>query len=160
MVSYDRLEDWARPVGAAAAVLFIVDLFLNWERTAVRVADAVHVDHMASGWSGWGALAGVCAVALLVFMIAGRVSASASVAVGAAMFVFTALAVAAGNAHVGMHGRAVGVDVDTTRWPAWVGLGLAATAALASAVPLLRQRADVGPAPTAPRPERSRRLSS
>ena len=93
MVSYERLEGWAPPVAAGAAALFIVDLFLNWERTAVRVADAVHVDHMASGWSGWGALAGVCAVALLVFMIAGRVPASALVAVGAAMFVFTALAI-------------------------------------------------------------------
>lgn len=149
-MSYDRLEDWARPVAAAAAALFIVDLFLSWQRTAVHFAGAVHVDHMGSGWSGWGVLAGVCAAALVLLVLSGRVPASATAAVGAAMFVFTALAIATGDAHVGMHGRAFGVEVDSTRWPAWLGLGLAAIAALASSVSFLRERGDVERAPTAP----------
>jgi hypothetical protein len=151
MMSYDRLEDWARPVAAAAAALFIVDLFLSWQRTTVHVAGAVQVHHMASGWSGWGALAGVCAVALLVFVIAGRMPAAATAAAGAAMFVLAVLAVATGDAHVGMHGRGFGVEVDTTRWPAWLGLGLAAIAGLASSVPLMRQRGEVDRVPTAPK---------
>jgi hypothetical protein len=50
VLSYDRLEDWARPVAAATAALFIGDLFLSWQRTAVHVADAVQVHHI--GLSG------------------------------------------------------------------------------------------------------------
>jgi hypothetical protein len=68
------------------------------------------------------------------------------------MLVFTGLAIATGDAHVGMHGRAFAVDVESTRWPAWLGLGLAAIAALAGAVLFLHERGDVEGAPAAYRP--------
>jgi hypothetical protein len=68
----DRLRQWARPVGAGACGLFLVHLLLSWQWTDVRVGGVVHVDHMTSGWSGWGALAGLCAMGLLVLVLAGR----------------------------------------------------------------------------------------
>jgi hypothetical protein len=139
-MTHEHLEHWAPRVAAIAAALFIADLFLGWQRTSVRVGGMVGVDHMASGWSGWGALAGLCAVVLVVLAIGGRAQASATAAAGAALFVLAALAVATADAHVSMHGRDVGLMVDSTRWPSWVGLGLAAVAALAGAAPFLAER--------------------
>jgi hypothetical protein len=63
----------ARPVIAVAATLFVVDLFLGWQRVAVHMP-GIDVRSTASGWSGWGALAGLCALALLALAIAGRSS--------------------------------------------------------------------------------------
>jgi hypothetical protein len=136
-MSLERLRDSARPVATGATSLFLVDLFLSWQRADVRVPGMVHVHHMATGWSGWGLLAGLCAVALLAVLLAGRPRPSAAAALGLAMLAFTALAVVAGDTHVDMHSNAVGVEVDVTRWPAWVGLALAAVAAVATAVPFL-----------------------
>ena len=97
----------------------------------------VHVDHMTSGWSGWGALAGLCAIGLLVLVLACRSRFTTAAALGAAMLCFTALTVFTGDTHVTMQAQRLAVEVDAARWPAWAGLTLAATAALASAVPLL-----------------------
>jgi hypothetical protein len=116
-------------------MLFLVDLLLNWQHADVQVDGMVHVHHVASGWHGWGALAGLCAGVLLAVLIAGRPKASA--VFGGALLAFAILAVAAGDTSATVHERMVDVQVDTIRWPAWVGLGLAAVAALASVLPYL-----------------------
>jgi len=90
----------------------------------------------ASGWGSWGALAGLCALGLLALAIVGRASA-ATVALALGALVFTALEVLAGHANVDVGASMMRVHVETTLWPAWVGLALAGVMAVAAAIPYL-----------------------
>ena len=118
----EALQQRARPVIAVAATLFVVDLFLGWQRVAVQMP-AIDVRSTASGWGGWGALAGLCALVLLTLAIVGRTT-PATVALGLGVLVLTALEVLAGHANVDVGASMMRVHVDTTLWPAWVGLAL------------------------------------
>lgn len=139
----------ANLVTAGAATLFLADLFLGWQRVAMRMTGVIDVHNTASGWSGWGALAGMCAIALLVLAVADRPS-PATVALGLGAFLFTVLAVLAGNAHVDAGASMMRLQVDTTLWPAWVGLALAGLMAAAAAVPYLARPGERTPTTIAP----------
>jgi len=65
-------------------------------------------------------------------------------------FLFTVLAVLAGNAHVDVGASMMRVQVDTTLWPAWVGLALAGLMAAAAAVPYLARPGGRTPTTIAP----------
>jgi hypothetical protein len=65
-------------------------------------------------------------------------------------FLFTVLAVLAGNAHVDVGASMMRVQVDTTLWPAWVGLALAGLMAAAAAVPYLARPGERTPTSIAP----------
>ena len=93
----ETLQQRVRPLIAVAATLFVVDLFLGWQRVAVSMP-VIDVRATASGWSGWGALAGLCALTLLTLAIIGRASA-ATVALGLGTLVFTALELLTGHAN-------------------------------------------------------------
>jgi hypothetical protein len=134
-MSPEALEQRARPVIAVAATLFIADLFLGWQRVAVDMP-ALDVRSTASGWSGWGALAGLCALVLLSLAIVRHASA-ATVVLGLGALLFTALEVLTGHANVDVGASMMRVHVDTTLWPAWVGLALAGVMAAAAVVPYL-----------------------
>lgn len=136
-------------VTAGAATLFLADLFLGWQRVAMRVGGLVDVRNTASGWSGWGALAGICAIALLVLVLARRPS-PATLALGLGALFFTAIEVLAGDAHVDMGASMMRVQVDTTLWPAWVGLALAGVMAAAAAMPYLASSGERTPTSVAP----------
>ncbi len=142
------LQQRARPVIAVAATLFLVDLFLGWQRVAVSMP-ALDVRSTASGWGGWGALAGLCALGLLTLAIVGR-SSPATVALGLGALVFTALEVLAGHANVDVGASMMRVHVDTTLWPAWVGLALAGVMAVAAAIPYLAVPGERTPTTVAP----------
>ncbi|MGZ4271696.1 MAG: hypothetical protein ACXVSX_21125 [Solirubrobacteraceae bacterium] len=142
------LQRRARPVIAVAATLFLVDLFLGWQRVAVSMP-ALDVRSTASGWGGWGALAGLCALGLLALAIVGR-SSAATVALGLGALVFTALEVLAGHANVDAGASMMRVHVDTTLWPAWVGLALAGVMAVAAALPYLAVPGERTPTTVAP----------
>ena len=142
------LQRRARPVIAVAATLFLVDLFLGWQRVAVSMP-ALDVRSTASGWGGWGALAGLCALGLLTLAIVGR-SSPATVALGLGALVFTALEVLAGHANVDAGASMMRVPVDTTLWPAWVGLALAGVMAVAAAIPYLAVPSERTPTTVAP----------
>ena len=144
----EALQQRARPVIAVAATLFVVDLFLGWQRVAVQMP-AIDVRSTASGCGGWGALAGLCALVLLTLAIVGR-SSPASVALGLGALVFTALEVLAGRAHVDIGASMMRMHVDTTLWPAWVGLALAGVMAAAAAVPYLAIPGERTPTTVAP----------
>jgi hypothetical protein len=131
----EALRQRARPVIAVAAALFVVDLFLGWQRVAVSMP-GIDVRSTASGWGGWGALAGLCALVLLTLAIVGR-SSPATLALGLGALVFTALEVLTGRATVDLGASMMRVHVDTTLWPAWVGLALAGLMAAAAVVPYL-----------------------
>jgi hypothetical protein len=132
----EALQRRADPVIVGAATLFVVDLFLGWQRVEMQMAGAIGVHSTTSGWSGWGALAGICALALVVLVLAGRQT-PAILALAVGVLLFTTVEVLAGNAHVGVSASMMRMQVDTTLWPAWVGLALAGTTAAAAAVPYL-----------------------
>jgi hypothetical protein len=142
------LQQRARPVIAVAATLFVADLFLGWQRVAVSMP-AIDVRSTASGWSGWSAVAGLCALVLLTLAIVGR-SSPASVALGLGALVFTALEVLAGHANLDAGASMMRVHVDTTLWPAWVGLALAGVMAVAAAIPYLALPGERTPTTVAP----------
>ena len=142
------LQQRMRPVIVVASTLFVADLFLGWQRVAVSMP-ALDVRSTASGWGGWGVLAGLCALGLLTLAIIDRPS-PASVALGLAALVFTALEVLAGHANVDVGASMMRVHVDTTLWPAWVGLALAGVMAVAAAVPYLAVPGERTPTTIAP----------
>jgi hypothetical protein len=125
------------------AVLFLITLSLDWHRTSVRVLLAEgDAEAASSGWSGWGLVAGLCALAIVGLELdrqfrgrshEGQTLVDLGLAVGAA--IATVAAVFTGDASVSA--GASGVEVGTTLWPAWVGLVLAALMVVAALVPTL-----------------------
>jgi hypothetical protein len=144
----ETLQQRVRPLIAVAATLFVVDLFLGWQQVAVSMP-LIDVRATASGWSGWGALAGLCALTLLTLAIIGRASA-ATVALGLGTLVFTALELLTDHANVDVGASMMRVHVDTTLWPAWVGLALAGVMAAAAAIPYLALPGERTPTTVAP----------
>lgn len=138
--------DIRRVAGLTAVVassLLVADLFLDWQRAHVEIAGVVQTDTSSMGWGGWGSAVGV--FALLILVVALRdlgghdTTARHVVAVGLlpfALLASTVLTVFTGDASVDV-ANTVSVEVDTTLWPAWVGLVLAAVASIAAFVPVL-----------------------
>ena len=73
-----------------------------------------------------------------------------AVALGLGALVFTALEVLAGHANVDVGASMMRVHVDTTLWPAWVGLALAGVMAVAAAIPYLAVPGERTPTTVAP----------
>lgn len=141
-----KSQDIRRAAGLTAVVasgLLLADLFLDWQRAYVGIAGVVQTDASSMGWGGWGSAVGV--FALLTLVVALRdlgghdTTAHHLVAVGLlpfALLASTLLTVFTGDASVNV-ANTVSVEVDTTLWPAWVGLVLAAVASVAAFVPVL-----------------------
>jgi hypothetical protein len=139
-------KEWAPYALALIATLLFVDLFLDWHRASVSVTGVVDIDAGVSAWSGWGAIAGLLLIALLLWewwrVVARRAVQRVStelvslmLALGAAGF--TAVEFFTGAAEV-QSGTAVMVGVYGRQWPAYVGLVLAVLLALAAVVRLGR----------------------
>jgi hypothetical protein len=121
-------------VAIGASILFLIDLFLDWQKAAVQVAGVVNVESTASGWDGWGVLAGVLALLVVGLAFKGLVLGAFVAALG--MLATTAITAFTGTASITPPAGQVSV-VESTLWGAWVGLALAACTAIATAVPLL-----------------------
>jgi hypothetical protein len=115
-----------------AAVLFVVDLFLDWREVKIGAGEIIQVSASSSGWSGWGVLAGLAAVAIVLWELfeAGRFDIGAMTA--AVTTAVLAVVVLAGTLEqffegdVSISGGGVTlVRTGERLWPAWVGLGLA-----------------------------------
>lgn len=126
-------EVWARYVVVVGAFLFVLVLFLDWQKADVEVARVVSIHATSSGWAGWGFVAGILAIAVIATAATRR--AAWTLGLAAAMLVATVLTAFTGDADVSTPN--VGVAVDKTLWPAWVGLVLAAVTTAAAAVPFL-----------------------
>lgn len=123
-----------------SAVLYLVVLFLDWRRVSVEIGGAVDVEQTSSGLSNWGIVSAGIAVVLVVLTLARirgdtpasprRLLAQFILAVG--LLVFTAVAIFTGD--VSISAGPVGIEVDTTLWPAWLGLFLSAVIVVAAAV--------------------------
>ena len=128
----------ATSIAAGACVLLVVDLFLPWQEGNVQML-RFDVEHTSSGWSGWGAAAGICAVVVIISALAERpLGALARTTMAVLIPLFTALAALTGDAQVGT--GMMDVQANATRWPAWVGLALAVIAA-AMLAPAIRRPA-------------------
>jgi hypothetical protein len=136
------LQRIAAVVALVASVLFLVVLSLDWQVATVRVPGVVELRAGASGWSGAGLLAGLSAIVVVAAETArlrGRSVAPVFTA-GAALVALGAMVVAllVGDADVVAPVGGAAVEVDSTRWPAWAGLVLAAVAAAAALIALQR----------------------
>jgi hypothetical protein len=142
-MNFGALKRASEFVLLGSALLFLVILFFDWHRTTVKALVGPDLAAGSSGWSGWGLLAGVCAIALLGLEVdrmlrnrshEGQALVDLALAIGVALA--TVAAVFTGDASVSA--GAVGVEVASTLWPAWAGLVLASiivVAALISAFP-------------------------
>jgi hypothetical protein len=124
------------------ALLFLVILFLDWHRTSVVVVGEGDAQAGASGWSGWGLLAGICALAVLGLEFdrvvrkrshEGQALVDLALAVGVALA--TVAAVFTGDTSV--TAGPIGTETGATLWPAWVGLVLAIAMAVVAFVAVL-----------------------
>jgi hypothetical protein len=114
----------------ALATLLLVDLFLGWQEVRVDVAGVVQSTDTASGWGAFGVVAGALAIALVLLELETLRHPDADLgrrelgAVALALGVFLAVAVQALTADVSVSVASVGVEVDSTRWPAYAGIVL------------------------------------
>lgn len=152
-------RSWSRWVPYSVLVigaLLFVDFFLGWHRASVSVGGAVDVHGDSSAWAGWGAVAGVFLIVLLLWetlrVSGAEIAQTATVtvisfALALGVAAFTAIEFFAGTASVHT-GSVVLVDVSGRQWPAYVGLVLAAFLALVSAAqaaePVEHHRGRVG----------------
>lgn len=149
----EKLFAVARPLVLLSAFVLFVDLFLDW-RTVSVTTPAVTVKSGSSGLAGWGIVAGVLLLALIVWEL--RLLARGSEAPRDAV-ISTALALGAagfavisfftGSASVDVSG-VVGVSTEQLQWAAYLGLVLAGVLAAAA---LVRYAAEARSHPAAPR---------
>jgi hypothetical protein len=113
--------------------LLFVDLFLGWHRASVSVGGVVDVHSDSSAWAGWGAIAGVMLIVLLIWealRASGRaIAQDVTVAVISLLLafgtlVFVAIEFFAGTASV-RSGSVLAVDVSGRQWAAYAGIVLA-----------------------------------
>lgn len=126
-------RQWPKRIAIATSFLFVLDLFLDWQKAAVQVGNVVSVESTASGWKGFGIAAGVFMVLVLLFAFNDMPLGAFACAVFA--FAATVLSLFTVDATVPAPAR-VSV-VESTLWPAWVGAALAAAATVATALPAL-----------------------
>jgi uncharacterized membrane protein len=124
---------WTPYAVLVIGALLFVDFFLGWHRASVSVVGIVHVHGDSSAWAGWGAVAGICLIVLLLWeglRLAGAVVAQettgAVVCFGLALgtVAFTAIEFFTGSASVQSTSSVV-VDVHGRQWPAYAGIVLA-----------------------------------
>ena len=129
------IRDVAAAVAAGAGVLLLADLSLGWYSVTVTAGGVVSVEATSSGWTNVGVVAGLLTIAMLVYMIrpmrhAGRidlVQAGVTGALGVAVLGFTVAAAFTGTASITAPETAV--EVGSTLWPAYAGIGLSAIVA-------------------------------
>jgi hypothetical protein len=101
-----------------AGLLFFIDLFLPWNRLCVFT-----VCLSASGWHGWGILAGILVIGILVMEI--MVVANVDVQIGTPQMRFQTEAILAGGVLLFTIIKIL-VDRHFIHFWAWIGLVLAA----------------------------------
>jgi hypothetical protein len=134
----------AQLVSLVGSLALLVVLSLDWHGAEVHVVGVVDAEGTVVGWSDWGLLSGVFAVIIAIVAFADLRAGDAAgvrrftVAVlpPVGMLVATALAVFSGDADVNVVG-VTSVDADSTFWPAWLGLMLAAVTSVAALLPVV-----------------------
>lgn len=137
VVDMDRktIRDVAAATAAGGGVLLLADLSLGWYEVRVAVTGVLDIDATASGWGHIGTVAGLLTLAMLVYMIRpirrdGAVTLAQAVVtavLGLGAFGFTVARALSGVASVTT--PATTVQVQSTLWPAYAGIALAAIVA-------------------------------
>jgi hypothetical protein len=124
----------ARPVTLVIALALLVVLLLDWRHVSIETP-AAHVEAGTSGISGWGIVAAISLVALLLAGLRkARPTTLLILALTAAAFVVVAFFTGSATVEAG----GISVDTSTREWPAWAGLTLGATlvvSAVGAAIP-------------------------
>ena len=123
-----------------SAVLYLGVLLLDWRRVSVEIGGVVDVEQSSSGLSNSGIVScgiAVVLVALTLQRIGRDTPASprrllAELVLAVGLLVFTVVAIFTGD--VNITAGPVGIEVNTTLWPAWLGLVLSAVIVAAAAV--------------------------
>src|SRR5579871_6560401 len=124
------IRDAAAAVAAGAAVLLLADLSLGWYSVDVSSAGVVWVTASSSGWTNLGLVAGLAAIAMLIYMIrpvrhSGVIDlAQAAITSGLGFVVlgFTMAAALTGSASV--TAPETTIKVGSKLWPSYMGIGL------------------------------------
>ena len=132
------MRDVAATVAAGGGVLLLADLSLGWHDVSVSAGGVVDISATSSGWTGFGVVAGLLTIAMLVFMIrplrrdasVTLAQAAVTAALGVAAAAFTVVAALTGSASVTAPTAAV--EVGSTLWPAYVGIAIAVVVAVAA----------------------------
>lgn len=133
----EKLLAVARPLVLLSAFALFVDLFLDWRKVSVTTP-AVTVASGESGLAGWGIVAGVLLLALVVWELRLRARGSetlrdAAISTGLALGAagFAVISFFTGSASVDVSG-VVGVSTEELQWAAYLGLVLAGVLAVAA----------------------------
>jgi hypothetical protein len=137
------IRDTAAAVAAGVGVLLLADLSLGWYDVKVAVTDIVAVTATASGWGQTGTVAGLLTLAMLIYMIrplrrdgaVGLAQAAVTAVLGLGAFGFATARALTGVASVTTPSTAV--QVQSTLWPAYVGIALGAILAGATITALV-----------------------
>ena len=125
----ERLTSVVRPLFVNVAGALFLDLFLDW-RVASVSTPALDLRTGASGWSGWGAVAGILLIALIVWEVRRCCEHGSGTAGGGVMSALTCgpAAFAVGGFFTGtarVDAGVVAVDIGSATWAAHAGLTLA-----------------------------------
>ena len=145
-----RRHDVPRIVMLVAAGLLFGDLFLSWQDVS---ASRSYANGIANGWHGWGVFAGMLLMVILLRglerALGARIGTSFDLVASAAVLVFVVERIR--DVGETTHGLMT-VEVEATRWPAWVGVVLAATLGAFSLAVFVQQVVDRHHVRTDPRP--------
>jgi hypothetical protein len=123
-----------------AAGLLFGDLFLRWQDVS---SSRGYAEGIANGWHGWGTFAGILLMAILLRGIlkalGARMGTFLDIVASVAVLVFVVERVR--DVGPTTHGLMT-VEVESTLWPAWAGLVLAVTLAVAALAVLVQQLVD------------------
>jgi hypothetical protein len=108
-----------------AAVLLLIDMFLDWEKVSAKIGGVEVASASQSGWNGfWGFLLGLLTIALLAWLIASMAGVTMQLPLPDAMLsAVLGLAILVCAVLKGL------TDDYSTVW-AWIGVALAAVVAL------------------------------
>jgi len=137
------IRDAAATVSAGAAVLLLADLSLGWYSVDVSSAGVVGVKATSSGWTNVGLVAGLAAIAMLIYMmrpvrhsgVIDYAQASVTSVLGFVVLGLTIAAALTGSASVTVPETAI--QVGSKLWPSYVGIGLSAVVAIAGLIALV-----------------------
>jgi len=136
-------RDVAAAVAAGAAVLLLADLSLGWYSVDVSSAGVAWARTSSSGWTNLGLVAGLSAIAMLIYMIRpirrpgviDLAQAAITSGLGFTVLGFTIAAALTGSASV--TAPETTIQVGSKLWPSYVGIGLSGIVAMATLTALV-----------------------
>lgn len=141
-----KLTAFSRPIVILAALALLVDLALTWRDAPVKT-QYLSEDGGASGLQGWGVLAAALLIAYLVAELLVPRLRKVLLGIALAASAATVLEFFTGSAGIVERDGVALAATESTLWPAYLGLVLAAILAVAAFRRLLEPREQPHPMP-------------